>query len=226
MIIHGNSIEVLKGFEPESIDFVFTSPSPFGFGGQGIGSEQKEFDYLKNLTELFNELYRVVKPTGCCWINLSDRHDENGIHNNLAEGFVIHNKVNNMWRLRSRCYWVRTEKFEMQEDYNRFARDVEYLYLFVKDTKNHYFNNPSQKVQSSVFYADYKPPKQDFASGFPEKIIERCISLTCPKNGIVLDCLADSGTTGVVAKRMGRPYIMIDISYEKVLAVKARLGEK
>ena len=70
------------------------------------------------------------------------------------------------------------------------------------------------------------PPKQEFASGFPEKIIERCITLTCPPKGVVLDCLADSGTTGVVAKRMGRDYILIDIEYEKVLAMKARLGEK
>ena len=129
------------------------------------------------------------------------------------------------WLRRSDCYWVRTEKFDYQEDYNRFARDVEHLYFFTK-SKDHYFNNPSQKVQSSVFYADYKPPKQEFASGFPEKIIERCITLTCPPKGVVLDCLADSGTTGVVAKRMGRDYILVDIDYDKVLAMKARLGER
>ena len=212
--------------ESESVDFTFTSPSPFGYGDKGIGSEDNEFKYIINLTNVLTELYRVTKPAGCFWINLQDYHDEDGVNKNLAETFVIYMKVHNMWQLRSRCYWVRTEKFEMQEDYNRFARDVEYLYLFVKDTKNHYFNNPSQKVQSSVFYADYKPPKQNFESGFPEKIIERCINLTCPPKGIVLDPLCDSATTGVVAKKMGRPYIMIDIDFEKVLAAKARLGEK
>jgi site-specific DNA-methyltransferase (adenine-specific) len=225
-ILHGDALEIIKGMEDNSIDFCFTSPTPFRQGSQGIGSEDNEFQYIINLTNIFTELYRVVKPTGCFWINLSDRHDENGVHHNLAETFVIYMKVHNMWRLRSRCYWVRTEKWDYQEDYNRFARDVEYLYFFTK-SKDHYFNNPRQRVQSSIFYADYKQPKgNSFESGFPEKIIERCIQLSCPEKGVVLDPLCDSATTAVVAKRMGRPYIMIDISYDKVLAAKARLGEK
>ena len=48
--------------------------------------------------------------------------------------------------------------------------------------------------------------------------------MSCPKNGVILDPLADSGTTGVVAKRMGRKFIMVDISYDKVLAMRGRLG--
>ena len=224
-VIHGNSIEVLKGFEPESIDFVFTSPSPFGYGDKngGIGSETDREDYLHNLNLLFEEIYRVLKYQGSCWVQLADHHIDGELVC-IPERLAI-DLQQSRWLLRSKCIWVRTEKFDYQEDYNRFARDVEHLYFFTK-TKDHYFNNPSQKVQSSVFYADYKPPKQEFASGFPEKIIERCISLTCPPKGVILDPLADACTTAVVAKRMGREYIMIDISYEKVLAAKARLGEK
>lgn len=165
-----------------------------------------------------------MKPQGCVWLQMGDYHDEDGLLQLVPEDTVKH-LILNGWFLRSKCYWVRTEKFDYQEDYNRFVRDVEHLYFFTK-SKDHYFNNPSQRVQSSVFYADYKPPKQNFESGFPEKIIERCITLSCPPKGTVLDPLADSCTTAVVAKRMGRPYIMIDISYEKVLAAKARLGEK
>ena len=58
----------------------------------------------------------------------------------------------------------------------------------------------------------------------------KCPKCNCTKisisKGMILDPLADSCTTAVVAKRMGRPYIMIDIDFEKVLAAKARLGEK
>jgi len=41
--------------------------------------------------------------------------------------------------------------------------------------------------------------------------LERIISLGCPKNGKVLDPFLGSGTTGVVAKRLGRKFIGIEI---------------
>lgn len=143
----------------------------------------------------------------------------------IPEVVVNHLRLSG-WLLRSKCYWVRTEKADYQEDYNRFTRDVEHLFFFTK-SKDHYFNNPGQRVQSSVFYADYKAPRQgEWESGFPEKIIERCIQLTCPPNGTVLDVFAGTGTTGVVAKRMNRDYILIELDYDKYMATRARLGEK
>ncbi len=47
---------------------------------------------------------------------------------------------------------------------------------------------------------------------FPEKLIEPCILAGCPENGTVLDPFAGSGTTGVVAKKNNRGFIMIDIN--------------
>lgn len=225
-VYQGDALKVLKSFEPESIDCVFTSPSPFGQGDKngGIGSEEISYTYNSSLVDLFIQVYRVLKPTGCLWLQLQDNHDESGNMMFIPELLIMRMVLYNPWILRSKCIWVRTEKFEYQEDYNRFARDWEYLYFFTK-SKDHYFNNPRNKVQSSVFYADYhEPRKNEFESGFPEKIIERCINLSCPPNGIILDPLADSGTTGVVAKRMNRKFVMIELSYEKALAIRARLG--
>lgn len=222
----GDSVKVLQDFEDNSIDFCFTSPSPFGFGGKGIGSQQSRFEYTMSLGALFKQVYRVLKPTGSVWLQLQDNHDEDGSMNRTPEAVTNYLVSVLDFKLRSKCYWVRTEKFDYQEDYNRFARDVEHLYFFTK-SKDHYFNNPKKKVQSSVFYADYRPPrKHEFESGFPEKIIERCIKLSCPPKGIVLDPLCDSATTAVVAKRMGCPFIMIDIDETKVMAARARLGLK
>lgn len=47
---------------------------------------------------------------------------------------------------------------------------------------------------------------------FPEKLAELCILAGCPENGTVLDPFAGSGTTGLVAKKNNRNFIMIDIS--------------
>ena len=47
---------------------------------------------------------------------------------------------------------------------------------------------------------------------FPEKLVEPCILAGSPKDGLVLDPFAGSGTTGVVAQRLGRRFIGIDIN--------------
>ncbi|MBX3058490.1 MAG: site-specific DNA-methyltransferase [Anaerolineae bacterium] len=45
---------------------------------------------------------------------------------------------------------------------------------------------------------------------FPEKLVELCVLAGCPEGGIVLDPFIGSGTTAVVAQRLGRKYVGID----------------
>lgn len=47
---------------------------------------------------------------------------------------------------------------------------------------------------------------------FPEKLIEPCILAGCPEGETVLDPFTGSGTTGVVAKRLGRNFVGIEIN--------------
>lgn len=49
---------------------------------------------------------------------------------------------------------------------------------------------------------------------FPEKLVEPCILAGTRKGSIVLDPFFGSGTTGAVAKRLGRRFIGIDINPE------------
>ena len=49
---------------------------------------------------------------------------------------------------------------------------------------------------------------------FPEKLIEPCILAGCPEGGTVLDPFAGSGTTGVVAKKLGRNFVGVEINPE------------
>ena len=49
---------------------------------------------------------------------------------------------------------------------------------------------------------------------FPEKLVEPCIMAGCPKGGYVLDPFMGSGTTGVVAGRLGRNFTGIDLNPE------------
>ena len=49
---------------------------------------------------------------------------------------------------------------------------------------------------------------------FPEKLIEPCILAGCPEGGTVLDPFTGSGTTGVVAKKLGRDFVGVEINPE------------
>jgi site-specific DNA-methyltransferase (cytosine-N4-specific) len=47
---------------------------------------------------------------------------------------------------------------------------------------------------------------------FPSALAERCIKAGCPEGGTVLDPFGGSGTVGMVADRLGRDAILIDIN--------------
>ena len=58
---------------------------------------------------------------------------------------------------------------------------------------------------------------------FPEKLVEPCVLAGCPTGGIVLDPFFGSGTTGAVAKRLGRRYVGIDINPEYCRMAQGRI---
>lgn len=66
----------------------------------------------------------------------------------------------------------------------------------------------------SVWTVATQPFSQAHFATFPEKLIEPCILAGCPKGGIVLDPFIGSGTTALVAKRLGRRFIGIDLKAE------------
>lgn len=59
---------------------------------------------------------------------------------------------------------------------------------------------------------------------FPEKLVEPCILAGCPVGGVVLDPFAGSGTTGVVAQRLGRDFIGVEINPQYAQMMRDRLG--
>ena len=58
---------------------------------------------------------------------------------------------------------------------------------------------------------------------FPEALIEPCIKAGCPRNGIVLDPFTGAGTTGMVAKRLNRQFVGIELEEEYVALSMQRI---
>ncbi|MCD6476723.1 MAG: site-specific DNA-methyltransferase [Candidatus Aenigmarchaeota archaeon] len=57
----------------------------------------------------------------------------------------------------------------------------------------------------------------------PEKLIERIIKASSNENSIVADFFAGSGTTGAVAEKLGRRWIMSDLGKPAVMIMRKRL---
>lgn len=56
-------------------------------------------------------------------------------------------------------------------------------------------------------------PEAHFAT-FPEELVRKCVLAGCPQGGVVLDPFGGSGTTGLVATRMQRRAILVEMSQE------------
>ena len=77
-IYHGDCLEVLKTLPSESVDCVVTSPPywalrDYGVTGQ-IGLEPKYQEYILKLCNIFDEVKRVLKKEGTCWVNIGDTY--------------------------------------------------------------------------------------------------------------------------------------------------------
>lgn len=75
-------LDTLKRTQDKSIDCVITSPPywqlrDYGYDGQW-GLEPTFQQYLEHLWQLMDEIYRVLKDEGTCWINLGDSYNNSG----------------------------------------------------------------------------------------------------------------------------------------------------
>src|SRR4030095_76103 len=78
LIFQGDALACLRQLPDESVDCVVTSP-PFWMlrdyhvPGQ-LGQESTSDAYVTRLCEAFDEIRRVLKRTGTCWVNLGDTY--------------------------------------------------------------------------------------------------------------------------------------------------------
>jgi DNA modification methylase len=65
--------------------------------------------------------------------------------------------------------------------------------------------------------------RTEFPTQKPETLIERIIRASSEKNDLILDAFAGSGTTGAVAEKLGRRWIMIDCGKLAIYTMQKRL---
>jgi hypothetical protein len=84
--------------------------------------------------------------------------------------------------------------------------------------------HPLGRNRRTVWQIATQPyPEAHFAT-YPEKLVEPCILAGCPVGGTVLDPFTGSGTTGVVACRLGRDFVGIELNYEYAAMAERRIA--
>lgn len=81
-IICADALDGLKTLADNSVDMCVTSPPYYGlrdYGESGqIGMERTPQEYIEHLTDIFMEVFRVLKTTGTLWINIGDSYAGSG----------------------------------------------------------------------------------------------------------------------------------------------------
>jgi len=78
LLLFGDAILQLRRLPAESIDMCITSPPywalrDYGVEGQ-LGLETTFEEYIEKLCRIFDEVKRVLKKEGTCWVNLGDTY--------------------------------------------------------------------------------------------------------------------------------------------------------
>jgi DNA modification methylase len=73
-------------------------------------------------------------------------------------------------------------------------------------------NESDNRNRRSVWTVATQPFKEAHFATFPPSLIEPCILAGCPEGGTVLDPFFGAGTTGLVADRLGRNCIGIELN--------------
>lgn len=80
-------------------------------------------------------------------------------------------------------------------------------------------------LQGSVIYARSCHGYAVNETQKPEEIVAPLLKYSVPPGGLVIDCFAGSGTTGAVARKLGRRAILIEKRESQCLAIVDRLAQ-
>ncbi|WP_429651151.1 site-specific DNA-methyltransferase [Aeribacillus pallidus] len=120
----------------------------------------------------------------------------------------------NGWRWNEETFWKKVESGEIIFVDNE-TRVLRKIYLFEQKGRvpeTIWFGNEVGTTREATNeVARLVPNEEKFATPKPERLIQRIIELATNEADWVLDSFAGSGTTGAVAHKMGRRWIMIEL---------------
>ncbi|MEM1611658.1 MAG: DNA methyltransferase [Sulfolobales archaeon] len=249
-VIHGDCLEVLRKLPSETIDMVFFDPPYFLQLPRKrlvrwevktvVESPEEPWDYFDSWDEydsfiagVLKEVRRLMKPNATIWA-IGTYHNIYRIGKIMQDlGFWILNDV----------IWFKTNPMPNWLGV-RMTNATETLIWAVRDrgAKNYTFNIEEARRYSlkdwgnKLAYNVWRIPicsgeerlrdekgKRLHPTQKPEELLERIIAISTKPGDIILDPMAGTGTTGAVALRLGRRFILIEKEERYVKAIRERL---
>jgi len=190
-ILHGDVMDKLKEIPTDTFDCIITSPPywqlrDYSDDGQW-GLEPTYQEYLAKMGLLMDELKRVLKNTGSCFINIGDTY---GSHKSgedklnpssiarkpiknleksrvgIPERFYI-NCIDSGWIARNNIPWIKWNAMP-QSIKDRFTNKWEAIYFFVKN-KKYYFNLDAVRIQTQNDYKSFAIHVRDHFNGYSQQ---------------------------------------------------------
>lgn len=228
-IIHGNCLQILKEMPDDSINLIVTD-TPYGIQYQSNHQHcdnRGEIAIVKDRPDYFDEIhgddtipvewlpdaYRILKNNTaiyvfCHWSKWHILHPAVTHAGFICKNMIVLNKSNHgMGDLQG--------QYAPKHELLLFATKGRHILSFDKRTPD-IWNVPVQFSGAKRFHPNEKP----FGWLAP------CILNSSKPNDLVLDPFAGSGSTGIVAKYLGRQYCMIEIDAKYVDVIQKRLNSK
>lgn len=244
-------IKGMSELEAESVDIIVTSP-PYNIG-VNYNSHQDNMnfeDYLNWMDEFGKASKRVLKEKGSLFFNIGDKSSDELKAFEVAkkinnENLRIQNTIHWVKHISIPEEHVSVGHFKPVNS-NRFLNNChEYIFHFTKNkdveldklaigvpyvdkTNIERWKSVKKDLRDrgNVWYIPYETvvEEKEHPAIFPEKLPEMCIKLHgYNKNTVVLDPFLGSGTTCVVAKKLGCKYLGFDIDEKYVKLAKIKL---
>jgi len=189
-ILHGDVLERLKDIPDKSVDVEITSPPYWGLRDYGIegqfGLESDFRDYLKVLYRIMDELKRVLKSTGTCWINLGDSYGTHKGYDGFSPSFTERKPVKNYeksrlgiperfyiqciddgWIARNHIPWYKSNSMPSSIK-DRFTNKWESVFFFAKE-KRYYFNLDAVREKTLTDSKPFNIRVRDNISGLAQQ---------------------------------------------------------
>ena len=80
-----------------------------------------------------------------------------------------------------------------------------------------------RRAKRSVWTVASEPLKEAHFAAYPPSLIVPCVLASCPPGGVVLDPFGGAGTTALVAERLGRDSIIIELNPKYAAMAQRRL---
>ena len=238
--------DVIDFFPKHFADLIIIDP-PYNLSKDFAGFKFKATDdnsYISYIKSWLPKVLELLKPNGSVYV-CCDWKSTSAIYQVLSEYTIVKNRIT--WQ-REKGRGAKTKWKNAMEDI-WFGVLNEKNYFFDVDSvmqKRKVFapykvdGTPKDWEETeegnfrmtypSNFWDDISVPywsmseNTDHPTQKPEKLIAKLILASCPKGGVVFDPFLGSGTTSVVAKKLGRHYCGIEFNEEYALLTQKRLN--